>query len=52
MEYFLMFVIHAVVYIGVAVTTLYINDYSTPLAIVFCILYLVVVNTLAKELNQ
>lgn len=52
MESILMFVVHAIVYIGVAVATLYINDYSTPLAVMFCVLYLVTVNTVAKELNQ
>lgn len=52
MESILMFVIHAFIYIGVVVTTLYINDYSTALAVVFCVLYLVTVNSVAKELNQ
>ena len=52
MEYFLIFILYVVSFIAAFVTTLFINDYSTALAIAFCVLYLVTVNLLAKELNQ
>lgn len=52
MEDFLIFILHCVSFIGAAITTLFINQYSTLIAVAFCALYLVTVNSVAKELNQ
>lgn len=48
----ILFILYVISFIATVMVTLFINDYSTLLAIVFCVLYLVTVNLLAKELNQ
>lgn len=52
MGYFLMFLIHCIMFIGVVVTTLFINQYSSILAIGFVVLYLITVKSLCKELKN
>lgn len=49
---FLIFILHAVLFIGVVITTLFINQYSTTLAIGFDILYLITVKQFFKELEN
>ena len=48
----ILFILYVISFIATVVTVLFINGYSTLLAIAFCALYLVTVNLLAKELNQ
>lgn len=50
MGYILMFLIHCIMFIGVVITTLFINQYSFVLAIGFDILYIITVKLLYKEI--
>lgn len=52
MGYLLMFLIHCIMFIGVVITTLFINQYSFILAIGFVILYVIAVKSLCKELKN
>lgn len=52
MGYLLMFLVYCVMFIGVVITTLFLNQYNLILAIVFDILYLVTVGVLTKELKN
>ena len=52
MGYFLMFLIYCIMFIGVIVTALFINQYSSILAIGFVVLYLITVKSLCKELKN
>ena len=52
MGYLLMFLIHCIMFIGVVVTTLFINQYSSILAIGFDILYIITVKLFYKELEN
>lgn len=52
MGYLLMFLIHCIMFIGVVITTLFINQYSSILAIGFVVLYLITVKSLYKELEN
>lgn len=52
MGYILMFLIHCVMFIGVVITTLFINQYSSILAIGFDILYIIAVKLFFKELKN
>lgn len=52
MGYLLMFMIYCVMFIGVVITTLFINQYSFVIAICFDILYLITVGVFAKELKN
>ena len=45
-----MFLIHCIMFIGVVITTLFINQYSFVLAIGFDILYIISVKLLYKEI--
>lgn len=47
-----MFLIHCIMFIGVVITTLFINQYSLILAIGFDILYLITVKLFYKELEN
>lgn len=47
-----MFLIHCVMFIGVVITTLFINQYSSILAIGFDILYIITVKLFYKELEN
>ncbi len=47
-----MFLIHCVTFIGVVITTLFINQYSSILAIGFDILYIITVKLFYKELEN
>lgn len=47
-----MFLIHCIMFIGVVVTTLFINQYSSILAIGFDILYIITVKLFYKELEN
>lgn len=47
-----MFLIHCIMFIGVVITTLFINQYSFILAIGFDILYLITVKLFYKELEN
>lgn len=47
----LMFLIHCVLFIGVVITTLYINQYSFILAMSFDILYIITVKLFYKEMR-
>lgn len=46
-----MFLIHCVLFIGVVITTLYINQYSFILAMNFDILYIITVKLFYKEMR-
>lgn len=46
-----MFLIHCVLFIGVVITTLYINQYSFILAMSFDILYIITVKLFYKEMR-
>lgn len=52
MGYLLMFLIHCIMFIGVVITTLFINQYSFILAISFDILYIISVKLFYKELEN
>lgn len=52
MEDFLIFIAHCTLFIGVVITTLFLNQYSFILAISFDILYLITVGVFAKELKN
>lgn len=52
MGYLLMFLIHCIMFIGVVITTLFINQYSATLAIGFDIMYIISVGVLIKELEN
>lgn len=52
MGYILMFLIHCIMFIGVVITTLFLNQYSFILAICFDILYLITINLFTEELKQ
>lgn len=52
MDYLLMFLIHCIMFIGVVITTLFINQHSFILAIGFDILYIIAVKLLCKELEN
>jgi len=52
MDDILIFILHAVFFIGVVIATLFLNEYSTIIAIGFDILYLITVNLFTKELKQ
>ena len=47
-----MFLIHCIMFVGVVITTLFINQYSSILAIGFAILYVITVKSLCKELKN
>lgn len=47
----LMFLIHCIMFIGVVITTLYINQYSFILAMSFDILYIITVKLFYKEMR-
>lgn len=52
MGYLLMFLIHCIMFIGVIITTLFLNQYSFILAISFVVLYIISVKLLCKELEN
>lgn len=52
MGYILMFLIHCIMFIGVVIATLFINQYSFILAICFDILYIISVKLFYKELEN
>ena len=52
MGYLLMFLIHCIMFVGVVITTLFINQYSSILAISFDILYVITVKLFYKELEN
>ena len=52
MGYLLMFMIHCIMFVGVVITTLFINQYSSILAIGFDILYIIAVKLFCKELEN
>lgn len=52
MGYLLMLLIHCIMFIGVVITTLFINQYSSILAIGFDILYIISVKLFYKELEN
>ena len=47
-----MFLIHCIMFVGVVITTLFINQHSFILAIGFDILYVIVVKLFYKELKN
>lgn len=47
-----MFLIHCTMFIGVVITTLFINQYSFILAIGFVVLYIIAVKLFYKELEN
>lgn len=47
-----MFLIHCIMFIGVVITTLFINQYSSILAIGFIILYAITIKLFYKELEN
>ena len=47
-----MFLIHCIMFVGVVITVLFINQYSSILAIGFVVLYLIAVESLCKELKN
>mgnify|MGYP006902869432 CR=1 FL=1 len=49
---FLIFVLHCVLFIGVVIATLFINQYSFTLAMSFDALYLISVKLFCKELEN
>ena len=49
---FLIFILHCVFFVGVVITTLFLNEYSFILAMGFDVLYLVTVKSLCKELKN
>ena len=52
MGYLLMFLVHCIMFIGVVITVLFINQYSSILAIGFIILYIIAVKLFFKELKN
>lgn len=52
MGYLLMFLIYCVMFVGVVITTLFINQYSFILAVGFVVLYIITVKSLCKELKN
>lgn len=46
-----MFLIHCIMFIGVVITTLFINQYSFILAMSFDILYIITVKLFYKEMR-
>lgn len=52
MGYLLMFLIHCIMFIGVVITTLFLNQYSFILAVGFVVLYIISVKLLCKELEN
>lgn len=52
MGYLLMFLIHCIMFIGVVITTLFINQYNFILAIGFDILYIITVKLFYMELEN
>lgn len=52
MGYILIFIMHCVMFVGVVITTLFINQYSSILAIGFDILYIIAVKLFYKELEN
>ena len=48
----LIFILHCVLFIGVVITTLFLNEYSFVLAMSFDILYLITVKSFFKELEN
>lgn len=52
MGYILMFLIYCIMFIGVVITTLFINQYSSILAIGFAVLYIIAVKLFYKELEN
>lgn len=47
-----MFLIHCIMFVGVVITTLFINQYSSILAIGFDILYIIAVKLFYKGLEN
>lgn len=47
-----MFLIHCIMFVGVVITTLFINQYSFILAIGFVILYIITVKLFFNELEN
>lgn len=52
MGYLLMFLIHCIMFTGVVITALFINQYSFILAIGFVVLYIIAVKLFYKELEN
>lgn len=52
MGYLLMFLVHCIMFIGVVITTLFINQYSFTLSIGFVVLYIIAVELFYKELKN
>lgn len=52
MGYLLMFLIYCVMFVGVVITTLFLNQYSFILAVGFVVLYIITVKSLCKELKN
>lgn len=52
MGHLLMFLIHCVMFIGVVITTLFLNQYSFVIAICFDILYIISVKLFYNELEN
>ena len=52
MGYLLMFLVHCVMFVGVVITTLFINQYSFILSIGFVILYIITVKLFFNELEN
>lgn len=49
---FLIFILHAVLFIGVIITTLFLNEWNTIIAIGFDVIYLITVKQFFKELEN
>lgn len=52
MGYLLMFLVHCIMFIGVVITTLFLNQYSFILAVGFVVLYIISVKLFYKELEN
>ena len=52
MGYLLMFLIHCIMFVGVVITTLFINQYNSILAIGFVILYIIAVKLFYRALEN
>ncbi len=52
MGYLLIFIMHCIMFVGAVITVLFINQYSSILAIGFIILYAIAVKLFFKELKN
>ena len=52
MGYLLMFLIHCIMFVGVVITVLFINQYSSILSIGFVVLYIIAVKLFFNELEN